>query len=123
MTEWRKWLGDRGEQVAESYVKREGFRIVDRNVRTRFGEMDLIAMDGDTLVFCEVRSRGGGSLDEAAESIGVRKQQRLIHLAQVYLQKHPELADCPCRFDAILLQKKGKTWLVERIADAFRPGW
>jgi putative endonuclease len=123
MTIWRKLLGDQGEQMAEAYLKKNGYRIIERNIRSRFGEMDLIAMEGNTLVFCEVRSRGGHSLDQAAESIGDGKQQRLIRLAEAYLQKHPELSDHACRFDVVLLQKVEDLWTIDLIPDAFRPGW
>jgi putative endonuclease len=119
----RKLLGNQGEQKACDYLKQCGYLIIDRNVRSRFGEIDLIAMDGETLVFCEVRSRGGQALAQAAESIGVAKQRRLNRLAQAYLQKRPEFCDHECRFDAVLVQKSGGVWSVNLITDAFRPGW
>jgi putative endonuclease len=123
MTLLRKLLGNQGEQKACDYLQQRGYLIVDRNVRSRFGEIDIIAMDGETLVFCEVRSRGGQALAQAAESIGEVKQHRLHRLAQAYLQKRPELADHECRFDAVLVQKSGNEWSVNLITDAFRPGW
>ncbi|MBF0193319.1 MAG: YraN family protein [Magnetococcales bacterium] len=123
MTILRKLLGNQGEQKACDYLQQKGYFIIDRNVRSRFGEMDLVAMDGETLVFCEVRSRGGQAIDEAAQSIGAAKQQRLVRLAQAYLQKRPELGDYECRFDAILVQKVGSVWSINLITDAFRPGW
>ncbi|MBF0358902.1 MAG: YraN family protein [Magnetococcales bacterium] len=123
MTVWRKLLGDQGEKMASAYLEKHGYKILDRNIRSRSGEIDLIAMDGNTLVFCEVRTRGGRSLDQAAESIDVRKQQRLTRLAEEYLQKHQEFSDHDCRFDAVLLQKEQDRWTLSLIADAFRPGW
>jgi putative endonuclease len=123
MTAWRKLLGQQGERMAERHLEKKGYRIIDRNIRSRFGEMDLIAIDGETLVFCEVRSRGGRCLTQAAESIGANKQRRLIRLAEAYLQERPELADHACRFDAVLLQKDGEQWSIAVIQDAFRPGW
>ncbi len=123
MSFWRKSLGAQGEKRAEAHLKKNGYRIIDKNVRSRFGEIDLIAMDGETLAFCEVRTRGGQMLDEAAESVNFGKQQRLAQLAAAYLQQHSELADAPCRFDVILLQKVGPDWSIELLTDAFRPGW
>jgi putative endonuclease len=123
MTLLRKLLGNHGEQKACDYLQQRGYLIVERNVRSRFGEIDVIAMDGETLVFCEVRSRGGQALEQAAQSIGVVKQQRLHRLAQAYLQKRPEYSDHECRFDAVLVQKAGDTWSINLITDAFRPGW
>ncbi|MBF0381475.1 MAG: YraN family protein [Magnetococcales bacterium] len=123
MTILRKLFGNQGEKRACEYLQQQGYVIVERNVRSRIGEIDLIAMDGDTLVFCEVRSRAGESLAQAAESIGAAKQQQLQRLAEAYLQKRPELADNECRFDAVLLQKSGDIWSVELIKDAFCQGW
>jgi putative endonuclease len=123
MTIWRKRLGDKGEKLAEAHLKKKGYQIIDRNIRTRFGEMDLVAMEGSELVFCEVRSRGGPALHEAAESIGEKKQRQLVRLAEAYLQKRSDLADYACRFDAILVQKNQGVWTVKIIEDAFRPGW
>jgi putative endonuclease len=123
MTVWRKLLGEQGEKMASAYLEKQGYKILDRNIRSRSGEIDLIAMDGKTLVFCEVRARGGESLAQAAESIGVKKQQRLIRLAEEYLQKHQEFSDHDCRFDAVLLQKERERWSLSLITDAFRPGW
>jgi putative endonuclease len=119
----RKLLGNQGEQKACDYLQQSGYLIVDRNVRSRFGEIDLVAMDGETLVFCEVRSRSGQALAQAAESIGVAKQHRLHRLAQAYLQTRPQLCDLECRFDAVLVQKSGGVWSINLIKDAFRPGW
>ncbi|MBF0444738.1 MAG: YraN family protein [Magnetococcales bacterium] len=123
MTILRKLLGNQGEQKACDYLQQRGYLIIERNVRSRFGEIDLVAMDGKTLVFCEVRSRGGQALAQAAESIGVNKQHRLHRLASAYLQKRPEFLDHECRFDAVLVQKSGDTWSIRLIIDAFRPGW
>ncbi|MBF0401251.1 MAG: YraN family protein [Magnetococcales bacterium] len=123
MSDARKQLGSQGEQVAERYLHKLGYRILERNLRTALGEMDLVAMQGDTLVFCEVKSRQGVGELFPGDAIHHRKQQRLIRLATAYLQRHPGYEASPCRFDAVLVWKTGPCWRVELITDAFRPGW
>ena len=109
--------------MAERYLHGQGYRILERNVRSLQGEMDLVALHGETLVFCEVKSRRGGRDLHPGESIHARKQARLVRLATRYLQRNPAYADSHCRFDAVLVWKTGPLWQVEVIADAFRPGW
>lgn len=124
----RRWFGSRAERVAARHLRRLGYRILERNVRSRDGELDLVANHGETLVFCEVRSRrtvageapGAGG---PGDSIDARKQRQLLRLASGYLQRHPELSGMRCRFDAILVWRTGSEWRVEVVADAFRPGW
>lgn len=123
MTFWRKLLGRQGEQMAQAYLKKNGYKIVEQNIQSRLGELDIVALDGEVLVFCEVRSRKGGTLYQAAESIGVKKQQRLLRLAEAYLQTKPHLLERECRFDVVVLNKNREYWQIELIKDAFRPGW
>jgi len=82
----RKRTGRRGEELAAVYLAGQGYTIIARNWRCAIGELDLIATDGQTLVFVEVRTRRGGHLGAAEESITPAKQARLIELAQTYLQ-------------------------------------
>ncbi len=84
MSSTRKLLGNRGEEIAAEYLQERGYTLVDRRWRCRYGEIDLIARKGDTLVFVEVRSRRG-SVDDAAQSVGPLKQNRLQLLATEYL--------------------------------------
>ena len=123
MADPRHIFGRQAEQVAARHLKKRGYQILERNVYTRSGELDLVAKDEDTLVFCEVRARKGAVGVEAGESIHAGKQRRLVQLASQYLQQHPELAQSACRFDAVLVWKKGLFWQVEVVPDAFRPGW
>lgn len=98
----RKSIGDRAEQVAARYLSRHGVKIIDRNVFSRGGEIDLIGRDGNTLVFFEVRFRGRGALTSAAESIGYRKQQHLLRAAEYYLHRHGQW-DQDARIDVIAI--------------------
>lgn len=97
-----KTAGARAEALAADYLMRQGLTIVARNFRTRFGEIDLIARDGRTLVFVEVRLRRSTRFGGAVESITARKRARLVAAANGYLAgigREP-----PCRFDAILMR-------------------
>lgn len=93
--------GERGEMQAAEFLGREGLAIIARNYRCRFGEIDLIARDGATVVFVEVRSRASSAFGGAAASITAAKREKLLKAARHYLatlQPAP-----PCRFDAVLL--------------------
>ncbi len=97
----RAVAGTAAEALAARYLESQGLVIVARNFRTRRGEIDLVARDGATLVFVEVRLRRSASHGGAAESITGAKQARLVSAAQVFLLR--QRGDPPCRFDAILL--------------------
>lgn len=99
--------GDRAEALAINLIGQAGLRVLERNYRVRGGEIDCIALDGETLVFIEVRYRKSDRFGGAAASIDTRKQQRIIHAAQIYLMKHPRQANRPCRFDCVLLDSLG----------------
>ena len=104
------------ERAARELVRR-GYRIVARNYRCRVGEIDLIARDGDTLVFVEVRSRASGAHGSALATVDVRKQARIARVAEHYVAaEKPRFATC--RFDVVGVT--GGELIVVR--DAFRPG-
>ena len=86
MSESRRKLGAFGEKYARAQLRRSGYRILASNVRLTSGEIDLVAQEGATLVFVEVRTRRGGRLGTPEESITAAKGQRLAQLAQEYLQ-------------------------------------
>ena len=95
--------GRRAEKLAAEHLIANGLTIIDRNFRTRFGEIDLIARDGATLVFVEVRMRSSAAYGGGIESISSAKRARLIAAANGYLatlKREP-----PCRFDAVVMQR------------------
>ena len=94
-------LGHRGERLAAWALRLKGFRILARRYRTPAGEIDLIARRGGTLAIVEVKRRA--RLADAGEAIRRRQQRRVVHAAQAYLQRHPELDRLQLRFDALLL--------------------
>ena len=95
--------GDAAEALAAQFLQAQGLRIVERNYRCRGGEIDLIATDGTTLVFVEVRLRSGTAFGGAAASITAAKRRRLAFAAKHYLGRLGR--EPPCRFDAILLDR------------------
>ena len=96
----RSELGVRAEALCAELLRRAGLRVLARNWRCRHGEIDLVAEEGGTLVFAEVRLRSGERFGGAAESVTAAKQARLVAAARLYLMRRPQ-ADC--RFDVLLL--------------------
>ncbi len=104
--------GQQAERWTAQYLQEQGLQLVTQNYRGRFGEIDLIMRDGETLVFVEVRLRRNADFGGAAASIGAQKQQRLIRTAQQYLSTLSRTP--PCRFDAVLLSdasERDMQWL------------
>lgn len=106
--------GVQAEQLAALFLQKQGLKLLDANYRCRFGEIDLVLRDGETLVFAEVRKRSSADFGGAAASIDRRKQQRLILTAQHYIASSP--GDRPCRFDAVLLDAGDR---IEWVKNAF----
>ena len=89
------------EMKAALWLRRRGYKLLAWRYKTKRGEIDLIALEGNTLVFVEVKQRA--SLTAAAEAIDPRSRQRIWQAAELYLQAHPQYTDCDMRFDAIML--------------------
>jgi putative endonuclease len=98
----RSSRGAQAEQLAAQFLQRHGLKLLQQNYRCRYGEIDLILQDGNTLVFAEVRLRSRGDFGGAAASINAPKQAKLVRTAQHYLATLGHIP--PCRFDAVLLQ-------------------
>jgi putative endonuclease len=99
-------LGEDYERQATHWLEDQGMHLLARNFRGKTGEIDIIARDGEHLVFLEVRARSNRAFNSAAGSVDRRKQQRIVRTAQLFLQRHPELADLPCRFDVIAFEPR-----------------
>ncbi|WP_428267480.1 YraN family protein [Haliangium sp.] len=109
--------GQRGEDRAVEYLRAQGYHIVERNYRCRAGEIDIVARDGDALVFVEVRTRAGGERGSALETVTAAKQRRLARVAEAYLAlRRPSMG--ACRFDVVGITA-GEITLIR---DAFRLG-
>ena len=89
------------EQLAVLFLEEKGYRILERNFRYRQGEIDMIALDREYLVFLEVKYRKDDRMGTGAEAVGPVKQRRIVRCAQYYLMRHSEYASAPCRFDVI----------------------
>lgn len=108
--------GIRAEHLAAQFLQQHGLKLLQHNYRCRFGEIDLIMQDGETLVFAEVRLRSRADFGGAAASINSTKQKKLVRAAQYYLSS---LASMPvCRFDAVLLHAQDVS-SIEWLKDAF----
>ena len=115
----RKLFGQAGESAAEEYLRRKGYRILARNLRSPLGELDLVAEDGQVLVFVEVKARRTDAFGGAIHAVHHRKQEKLIQLAAQYLARH-HIKDRLCRFDVVLLQGSDATVpKIEHIQNAF----
>ena len=99
MDDPRQARGRDAEDWASRYLSERGFRIVERNVRFKVGELDIVAMDGDTLCFVEVRSRQSARYGTALQAVSPRKQRQVVRAAKAYLIRHPPAG--PVRFDVI----------------------
>ena len=112
-------LGQRAERSARDYLIRKGLRLIEGNYRCRFGEIDLIMVDGEYLVFVEVRYRSSDRFGGALASIDARKQYRLRASAEHYRQGNRTLADRPCRFDVVSIDHQQGVARAHWIKDAF----
>lgn len=109
--------GRAAEELAERHLRANGLAIVERNVHSRHGELDLVARDGATIVFVEVRLRRPGGFGDAADSITATKRGRLVAAAQEYLARLPRTP--ACRFDVVLLDALDASRIVW-LRDAFQ---
>jgi putative endonuclease len=105
LAQWQRWrapksLGQLGEAAAERYLKRLGYKIVARGLRFDWGELDLVAVDGRTVVFVEVKTRRSTDAGHPADAVTPDKQRRISRLALGYLKRH-NLLECASRFDVI----------------------
>ena len=116
-------LGRRAEDEAARFLEARGLRVVGRAFRTRAGEIDLVARDGEVLVFVEVKARTSLSWGRPAEAVGWRKRARLERAARFFLLRHALHPEPPCRFDVVeVLARPGEPWAIRHHRDAFGTG-
>jgi putative endonuclease len=115
-------LGRRAEDHALRHLEQHGLRLLERNYRCRGGEIDLVMMDGTTLVLVEVRSRSNTGFGTAAETVGSRKQARITLAARHLLRTRQQLSRLRARFDVVALDPGDSPgeFRVSWIRDAFR---
>lgn len=123
---WRGWLrplplGRRGERHAARYLRRKGYKIVARGTRSRRGELDLVAVDGRTVVFVEVKTRRHAGDESPAIAVGEEKQRRIARAALIFLKSHGLLENA-ARFDVVaIIWPRDARWptCVEHFVNAF----
>ena len=118
MSRARIALGKIGEDLACRELQRRGYAIVARRYRRRGGELDIVARDGQTIVFVEVKARDGFRFGGAVAAVTALKRRRLIRLAVDYLMRH-RLANCPCRFDVVSIQLETGRPVIQVYQNAF----
>lgn len=105
MTSYRQKFGTWGEQIAAAYLKMRGFSIQDRNVRTPYGEIDLVAQKADLLVFIEVKTRTSAQFGMPEDAINPKKREHLVACAEHYLQQQADFSG-DWRIDVIAIRGK-----------------
>jgi putative endonuclease len=118
MTQARQKLGKIGEDLACRELERRGYAILARRYRHAGAEIDIVARDGATLVFVEVKAREGREFGDGAEAITRRKRRRIAMAAMDYLVRHQK-EECPCRFDVVSVMLTGGEAQSEVIPNAF----
>jgi putative endonuclease len=115
-------VGQQAESLACEFLQQQGLLVIERNFRTRAGEVDLIMQDEQTLVFVEVRFRSNPRYGSGADSITRSKQDKLIKTALYYLQQHPHYAHRQTRFDVVSISSPVHHPEFEWIKNAFQAG-
>ena len=116
-------VGVNAEQLAFRYLRHNGLKPVRRNFRSRRGEIDMIMLDDECLVFVEVRYRNDASFVKAALTVDSRKQRKLACAASMFLSMNKTFGNCICRFDVVGVDRDASGEItIDWMRDAFRPG-
>ena len=118
MTDPRAMLGKMGEDLACRELERRGYAILARRYRRRGGELDIVARDGPTVVFVEVKARDGAAFGEGAEAVTAVKRRKIVQVATDYVMRH-RLTDCPLRFDVVAIRFDEGPPAIELYQNAF----
>lgn len=116
----RTAAGRAAEDLALAYLEKRRLTLVERNFRSRFGEIDLIMREENRIIFVEVRSRTSGAFLDPVESIGHAKRDRLLKTCWAFMQKTPGADDYDWRFDVVTLTGSGRRRNIEWLRDAFQ---
>jgi putative endonuclease len=113
----RKSLGSKGEDIAVSYLKKKGYKILHRNYKTPIGEADIIVRDKGRIIFVEVKARSSDAFGQPFEAVNYRKQEKLRKIAIYYL-KHNKI-ELPVRFDVVSIISRNGNAEVNHMVEAF----
>jgi putative endonuclease len=122
MSQIRQTLGRVGEDLACAELEKRGYEVLERRYRRRGGELDIVARDGRTVVFIEVKTRESRDFGDASEAVTARKRWRMTQLALDYLARH-NLTECACRFDVVAIHMENELPVVEIHQNAFDAGF
>ena len=109
----KRRIGDKYEEIAAGYLLSKGYRIVKRNYRTPYGEIDILAEKDVAWIFCEIKFRSTENCGSPLEAVDRRKQRRLSRAALYFYASHGYAEDVPCRFDVIAIDGSGGVCHVE----------
>jgi putative endonuclease len=120
MADTRKALGSRGEDLAVRYLKKKGFKVIERNYHCPWGEIDLVAREKNTLVFVEIKARSSSEYGLPQDAVDRFKQKKLIEVARAYMAEHHLKDDIIARFDVVAIHLTPTGPDIELIKDAFQ---
>ena len=110
-------LGKDGENIAAAFLKKKGFRIIEKNYRTAFGEIDIIAQDRDVIVFVEVKTRSDTAFGYPFEAVNPKKREKIRKVALCFMKRQKK--ESPARFDVMSITRARGETRIEHIQDAF----
>lgn len=116
----RRACGDAIESAALAHLQGHGLELLARNAQASGGELDLVMLDDGVVVFVEVRYRANDAFGGGLASVDIAKRRKLVHAAQVFLSRHPHLAESPCRFDVVAASGEPGAPKLDWLRDAFR---
>jgi putative endonuclease len=114
----RSRIGQKGEDLAYELLKKKGYKVLERNFKSPLGEIDIVAREGKTLAFVEVKTRLSSDFGSAKWAVGPRKQRKLSMVALDYLKRH-SLSDQPARFDVVAIDLGQGLEKIELFRNAF----
>jgi putative endonuclease len=120
MKDTSKALGSKGEDLAVQYLKKKGFKVIERNYHCSAGEIDLIAREGNTLVFVEIKARSSSDYGLPQEAVDRFKQKKMIEVARAYMAERHLTEDIAARFDVVAVHLTPTGPDIELIKDAFQ---
>ena len=109
--------GRAGEASAASFLEERGMRVLERNFRSRTGEVDIIALDGETLVFAEVKAWSAYEIDALEQALDAKKQRKIIETSKYFLSLHREYRYMAVRFDVVFISPGGITYLASAFTE------
>ena len=110
-------LGEKGEGLAVKFLKKNGYKIIEKNYKTPLGEIDIIARENDVLAFVEVKTRESLEFGQPFESVNLSKRRKIANVATLYLKRLKEIPQC--RFDVVSINYENSKPELELIKDAF----